>query len=100
MRTFLLALAMAGLAVSAVAETPVKVKFTKRQLDPKFRSEGVAYGDFNNDGKLDIASPSNAAPSGVTSERSNVFVDSSAIDRYAFANSRPRWMASSIVPTM
>lgn len=58
MRTFLLALAMAGLAVSAVAETPVKVKFTKRQLDPKFRSEGVATADFNHDGQLDVAAGS------------------------------------------
>lgn len=34
---------------------PVKVQFVKHQLDPKFRSEGVAAGDFNRDGLLDIA---------------------------------------------
>ncbi|HND52183.1 MAG TPA: DUF1080 domain-containing protein, partial [Pirellulaceae bacterium] len=34
------------------------INFVKRQLDDKFRSEGVAYGDFNNDGRLDIASGS------------------------------------------
>jgi putative membrane-bound dehydrogenase-like protein len=35
-----------------------KVKFKKTTLDPRFRSEGVAMGDFNNDGKLDIAAGS------------------------------------------
>ncbi|HEY5312394.1 MAG TPA: VCBS repeat-containing protein [Pirellulales bacterium] len=32
-----------------------KITFKKRQLDAKFRSEGVAVGDFNHDGRLDIA---------------------------------------------
>ncbi|UUO07373.1 VCBS repeat-containing protein [Blastopirellula sp. J2-11] len=32
-----------------------KISFQKQQLDSKFRSEGVAAGDFNRDGKLDIA---------------------------------------------
>lgn len=32
-----------------------KVKFKKTVLDEKFRSEGVAVGDYNKDGKLDIA---------------------------------------------
>jgi hypothetical protein len=32
-----------------------KIKFKKTQLDDKFRSEGVAAGDYNHDGKLDIA---------------------------------------------
>ena len=32
-----------------------KVAFQRHQLDDKFRSEGVAAGDFNHDGKLDIA---------------------------------------------
>lgn len=32
--------------------------FERKQLDPRFRSEGVAYGDFNNDGLLDIAAGS------------------------------------------
>jgi putative heme-binding domain-containing protein len=34
------------------------IKFKKRQLDDKFRSEGVAFGDFNGDGRLDIAAGS------------------------------------------
>lgn len=34
------------------------LSFVKRQLDDKFRSEGVAYGDFNGDGRLDIAAGS------------------------------------------
>jgi hypothetical protein len=38
----------------AVAESP-KVTFKRTQLDPKFRSEGVAVADFNKDGKMDIA---------------------------------------------
>ncbi|MFV1966172.1 MAG: FG-GAP repeat domain-containing protein [Pirellulaceae bacterium] len=32
-----------------------KISFKKAQLDDKFRSEGVAVGDFNRDGKMDIA---------------------------------------------
>ena len=32
-----------------------EVVFTRQQIDSKFRSEGVGVGDFNNDGKLDIA---------------------------------------------
>ena len=32
-----------------------KVRFERNQLDPKFRSEGVAMGDFNKDGKMDLA---------------------------------------------
>lgn len=32
-----------------------KIRFEKKQLDPVFRSEGVAVGDFNKDGKKDIA---------------------------------------------
>lgn len=34
------------------------ITFHKVQLDAKFRSEGVAAGDFNHDGKLDIAAGS------------------------------------------
>lgn len=34
---------------------PAQIRFKKTQLDEKFRSEGVAVGDFNNDGKMDIA---------------------------------------------
>ncbi len=34
------------------------IGFKKTQLDAKFRSEGVAVGDFNKDGKMDIAAGS------------------------------------------
>ncbi|MBX7074429.1 MAG: VCBS repeat-containing protein [Pirellulales bacterium] len=34
---------------------PVKISFKKSKLDHEFRSEGVAVGDFNHDGKQDIA---------------------------------------------
>ena len=37
------------------AKPAAKIRFEKKQLDPVFRSEGVAVGDFNKDGKLDIA---------------------------------------------
>ena len=53
-------LVLAGLAPVAclAAEAATKVSFTKTQLDAVFRSEGVAAGDFNGDGKLDIAAGS------------------------------------------
>lgn len=35
-----------------------RIRFVKHELDTKFRSEGVAVGDFNNDGLLDIAAGS------------------------------------------
>jgi hypothetical protein len=35
-----------------------KIKWKRTQLDDKFRSEGVAVGDFNRDGKNDIAAGS------------------------------------------
>jgi hypothetical protein len=38
----------------AAAEKSADVTFKRTQLDEKFRSEGVAVGDFNSDGKLDI----------------------------------------------
>jgi hypothetical protein len=44
-----------ALASPAAAEEGKKISFKKAHLDPKFRSEGVAVGDFNKDGKLDIA---------------------------------------------
>jgi hypothetical protein len=37
------------------ADPPKSVRFKKTQLDARFRSEGVAVGDYNKDGKLDIA---------------------------------------------
>ncbi|MGC3969219.1 MAG: VCBS repeat-containing protein [Pirellulales bacterium] len=39
-------------ATSASAD---EITFKKTHIDPKFRAEGVAVGDFNHDGKLDIA---------------------------------------------
>lgn len=57
--SYLLSL-FALLATSSVAvgEVPAKVKFKKVRIDSQFRSEGVAVGDFNGDGKLDIAAGS------------------------------------------
>jgi hypothetical protein len=46
---------------SAVAAPPApgaSISFKKTQLDTKFRGEGVAIGDYNHDGKPDIASGS------------------------------------------
>src|SRR5690606_16482104 len=37
-----------------LAQKP-KIRFERIQLDETFRSEGVAVGDFNRDGKLDLA---------------------------------------------
>ncbi|MEO8494865.1 MAG: VCBS repeat-containing protein [Planctomycetota bacterium] len=42
-------------AIPTLAADAPKIRFAKTQLDPKFRSEGVAVGDFNKDGKMDIA---------------------------------------------
>lgn len=41
-----------GHTTSTLAEN---IRFKKHQLDPQFRSEGVAVADFNRDGKPDIA---------------------------------------------
>ncbi|HUE71235.1 MAG TPA: VCBS repeat-containing protein [Pirellulaceae bacterium] len=53
----LIPLSLACLIGSAAsAEEPAKsIRFERTQLDAKFRSEGVAAGDFNKDGKMDIA---------------------------------------------
>ncbi len=40
---------------STVAAAGKKIGFKRTQIDTKFRGEGVAVGDFNHDGKLDIA---------------------------------------------
>jgi hypothetical protein len=48
-------LAFCGMAQSAEPVVAKKVGFQKIQLDDKFRSEGVAVGDYNRDGKLDVA---------------------------------------------
>lgn len=52
-----IALAGNGHSVFA-AEKSAKISFKKTRLDDKFRSEGVAAGDFNHDGKLDVAAGS------------------------------------------
>ncbi len=45
-------------AVGAAQEKSANITFQRTQLDAKFRSEGVAVGDFNHDGRLDIAAGS------------------------------------------
>jgi hypothetical protein len=51
----LLVVISGSIASAQQQDKPATVSFTKVQLDPKFRSEGVAAADFNNDGLLDIA---------------------------------------------
>jgi putative membrane-bound dehydrogenase-like protein len=41
-----------------VAKPDTKISFKRTAIDPRFRSEGVGYGDFNNDGLLDISAGS------------------------------------------
>lgn len=54
-----LALVMAATGGAFAAEKKAaKLTFQRTQLDSKFRSEGVAAGDFNHDGKLDVAAGS------------------------------------------
>src|SRR5436853_527028 len=43
---------------SIAQEGSKQIMFKRTQLDAKFRSEGVAVGDFNGDGRLDIAAGS------------------------------------------
>jgi len=54
------AVTVVGLAAAAcpAGQPAAKVAFQRTQLDKLFRSEGVAVGDFNGDGKLDIAAGS------------------------------------------
>jgi hypothetical protein len=50
-----LLLGMGAASTAEAQEKPAgKISFKKTQLDTKFRAEGVAVGDFNHDGKLDI----------------------------------------------
>jgi hypothetical protein len=42
-------------AASVFADDDKTISFTKQELDAAFRSEGVAVGDFNKDGKKDVA---------------------------------------------
>ena len=51
---FVLALMLSS-DVSRAEKPSAKIRFSKHRLDDKFRSEGVAVGDFNHDGKNDIA---------------------------------------------
>jgi hypothetical protein len=53
----LLAAAM-GTPCRAEEKPAPQIRFKRTQLDAKFRSEGAAVGDFNHDGKLDIAAGS------------------------------------------
>ena len=46
---------LAALPCAALEGAEPAPVFQRTQLDAKFRSEGVAVGDFNKDGKLDIA---------------------------------------------
>lgn len=61
-RAFLFIIASLAAAAPCFGQTSAssggKIAFKKRQLDAKFRSEGVAVADFNHDGKLDIAANS------------------------------------------
>lgn len=47
-----------GLWAQAEDGGQTKISFKRTPLENKFRSEGVAVGDFNHDGKLDIAAGS------------------------------------------
>jgi hypothetical protein len=49
------AVVLGGANISIAAEKAAKITFKKTRLDDKFRSEGVAVGDYNHDGQLDIA---------------------------------------------
>lgn len=56
MRTLVTVMILFGAALAqGYGQAPARVEFVKYQLDAVFRSEGVAVGDFNKDGKLDIA---------------------------------------------
>ena len=50
--------AMALVLTGTCAAAADKIEFVKTTLDTKFRSEGVAVGDFNKDGKNDVAAGS------------------------------------------
>lgn len=47
--------ATASILFGAEGTPPRNVTFAKTRLDDKFRSEGVAVGDYNHDSKLDVA---------------------------------------------
>ena len=54
-RTLVLLLLSVSLVGAEALENSPTIKFKKVQLDADFRSEGVTVGDYNQDGKLDIA---------------------------------------------
>jgi hypothetical protein len=54
-QTFLLVIGALAHSVGGQSAAAGKISFRKSVLDTKFRSEGVAVGDFNRDGKKDIA---------------------------------------------
>src|SRR3990170_530342 len=49
-----LVVALPAVTQLAAQDTP-RIGFVKTQIDDKFRSEGAAIGDFNKDGRPDIA---------------------------------------------
>lgn len=49
---------VAAVALAAQMVSAAEIYFKKSHLDSTFRSEGVAAGDFNHDGKMDIAAGS------------------------------------------
>ena len=58
LRIFIWAAVATGIVIGATfissARGPREVKFQKFTLDKEFRSEGVAVGDVNSDGKMDV----------------------------------------------
>ena len=53
---FLAPLTLAFLASAAWAATSTPAKYRKLALDDRFFSEGATFGDYNRDGKMDVAS--------------------------------------------
>ena len=54
MKRFALLALLAAVAAAIALPARADVRFTKVVLDKTFRSEGVAVGDVNHDGKLDV----------------------------------------------
>ena len=78
--------ASALLLILPLATHAAEVQFKRTQVDPEFRSEGAAVGDFNSDGKLDIAAGSvyYAAPDW----KMNVILDKAGeYDPHQYSNS-------------
>jgi len=82
-----------GILVGAArAEVPARpnVVFKKTQLDDKFRSEGVAVGDFNHDGAMDVAAGSvyYAAPDWTMHA---IWEKATEYDPHGYSNSFMNW---------